>query len=268
MSRNIIIALIIGFVVIVAGVWLYDWVLGDTQEASGQVVATPLELAAEKPLSTDNVEVIPTEAEVATATQVSVAPSQAAESAPTESVSSGGLVIYQIDQNESQVSFNIFEELRGAPKDVIGATNQIAGEVAVDLSDLSTAQAGAIQINARTLVTDDDRRNQAIRNRILNTDQYEFITFTPTSISGLSGNAEPGQSFTFQMAGNLTVRDVTQPVVFEVSAQVESPDRLSGTATTVIERADYNLIVPDLPFIANVGDEVALQIDFVLIPIS
>jgi polyisoprenoid-binding protein YceI len=263
-SRNLIIGLVLVAVLVAGGIWLYDWVLGETEEASGPISAptlvlpTPTEVVVEPTEVPPTVEVEPTEA------PVSAADEPTGESAPAADALADSLVIYQITPGESQVRFNIFEELRGSPKDVIGASDQVAGEVALDLSDLSTAQVGVIQVNARTFVTDDDRRNQAIRNRILFTDQYEFITFTPTEVRGLSGSGEPGQSFSFQIAGDLTIRDITQPVVFEVSAVGESADRIVGTATTSISRADYNLIVPDVPFVANVSDEVTLEIDFVL----
>jgi polyisoprenoid-binding protein YceI len=200
------------------------------------------------------------------------APPTAEAPAPTEAVNepapdaqAGGVTIYQITQDESEVRFNIFEELRGSPKDVIGVSNQVAGEAAVDLSDLSATQVGVIQINARTLETDDSRRNQAIRNRILFTDQYEFITFTPTGIMNLDGSAEQGQTLTFQIEGDLTIRDVTQPVVFEVNATVESEGRIVGSASSSVTWADFGLSIPDVPMVANVGDDVALEMDFVLL---
>lgn len=263
--RSLFIGMIILAVIVVGGgIWLYDWVLGETQEASEQINAIPLEVSTTTPQSGDIATAAPVSEDAPIATPVVVEPPLSVEGQGAEGSSSLGLVIYRIVQEESQVRFNIYEELRGAPKDVIGTSTQIAGEVGVDLDDLSTAQVGVIQINARTLVTDDDRRNQAIRNRILNTDQYEYITFTPVEIIGLSGGAQPGQPYTFQIAGDLTVRDVTQPVIFGVSVLVESADRLTGSASTGISRADFNLIVPDLPFIANVSDEVILEIDFIL----
>jgi polyisoprenoid-binding protein YceI len=134
----------------------------------------------------------------------------------------------------------------------------------VDLADLSTAKMGPIQVNARTLSTDSDRRNSAIRNRILFSDQFEYITFTPTQITGLSGSAQPGQSYTFQMAGDLTIKDITRPVVFDVTVEVVSEAELKGSAQAKINRADFDLNVPSVPFVANVGEEFALLLDFVL----
>ena len=245
--KYIFIGILLVVIIVVGGIWLWNWVLGDTQAASGPITAIPVVTEA------TTVDPMPTEVPVETINEPVVEETQV-ESA---------LLVFQISQEESQASFNIFEELRGQPKDVIGTTNQMAGEIALDANDLSTAQVGAIQVNARTLVTDDDRRNQAIRNRILNTDNYEFITFTPTQISGLQGTAAVGQEFTFQIAGDLTIRDVTKPVVFDVTAQLVTEDKLIGSAVTTIQRGDFNIVIPSVPFVANVGEEITLEINFV-----
>ena len=270
-SRNWIIAgAVIVVVGLAAGFWLYNWVLGDTQAASGQISAIPLTIEA------TNTMVEPPATDVA-ATEVASSQAQATDplaaatpqpetNPQNKSVANPGAGprVFQINQDESQVQFSIYEELRGAPKTVIGVSNQVAGEAAVDFNDLSTAQLGVIQIDARTLKTDDNQRNRAIGNRILHTDQYEYITFTPTQIMGLNGSAVVGQSFTFQIAGNLTIQDVTQPIVFDATVLVEAPDRLSGTATTTIQRGDFNLVIPNVPFVANAGEDVTLEINFVL----
>jgi polyisoprenoid-binding protein YceI len=256
----IIAGVVLVIVALAGGIWLYDFVLGETEAASAPISAPTLEIATSAPIATIAPTLAPTEALPTATAPAEITPTQAS-AAPQ-----GSAVIYQISQDESQVRFNIYELLRGQPKDVIGASNQVAGQAAVDLNDLSTTQLGEILINARTLETDDSRRNQAIRNRILFTDQYEFISFKPTQISGLSGSAAPGQTFTFQVTGDLTIKDVTKPVTFDVTVAVESPERLAGSAQTTIALADFNLVVPDVPFVANVGETMALEINFVLKP--
>jgi polyisoprenoid-binding protein YceI len=266
MSKNVILIAAAALVVIAlaGGIWLYDWVLGETQAASAPLSAPTLEVAA-SPTSAPSATTPPTPAPTE-AQPIAANPPAAAQPVQVEPASQSEVMIYQISQDESQVRFTIFELLRGQPKDVIGVSNQVAGQVAVNLADLSTAQVGEIVINARTLQTDDSRRNQAIRNRILFTDQYEFITFKPTQISGLSGSAAPGQSFTFQVSGDLTIKDITKPITFDVSVNVESPERLVGSAKATLNRADFELVVPSVPFVANVGETIALEIDFVLTP--
>jgi polyisoprenoid-binding protein YceI len=234
---------------------LYNWVLGPTLAAGGQITAIPV-----LPAESTTVPAASTAAPAATRSGTDVP--EATEASPTSSDTSG-LTVLQIVSAQSEVRFILSEVLRGQPTTVIGATDQVAGEIAVNPSDLSTAQVGIIQVNARALATDNNQRNRAIRNRILNTDNYEFITFTPTEVIGLDGSAQPGDTFTFQLAGDLTIRDVTQPVVFEVTATVDSADQLSGTATTTVQRGDYSLNIPSVPQVADVSEAVQIELDFV-----
>ena len=174
-----------------------------------------------------------------------------------------GLTVYQIVPEQSKVSFTISEELNGSPNTVIGTTTLVAGQVALNPQDLSQTQVGAIQVDARGLATDSNRRNGAIRNFILNTNQYEYITFTPKTITALTGAGQASKPYTFQITGDLTIRDVTKSVTFDVTAQGTSQTQISGTAKATVNRADYNLTIPSVPSVANVGEQVVLQIDFV-----
>ncbi|MBX0329975.1 YceI family protein [Oscillochloris sp. ZM17-4] len=250
--RNLIIAAAV-IVLLAAGVgaWLYNAVLGDTEAASGPITAVPLAVIA------------PTEAPVA------AAPTEApAAAAPTEAPAAAApatteLTKFQIVQAESQASFTLDELLRGQPKTVVGTTDQVAGEIAVNPADLSSAQIGPITVNARTLATDSGMRDRAIKNFILSTDSYELITFAPTGITGLSGSGAPGTPYSFQIAGELTIRDTTVPVVFEATVTAESASRLSGTATTTVNRGDFGLEIPNVPSVANVSEQVQIEISFV-----
>lgn len=209
----------------------------------------------------------PDAAEVsAAADEAEVAEPNAAAEPATDSqevVASSSPIIFEIVPAESEVRFLIDEVLRGSPFTVVGTTDQVAGEFAVDANDLSIAQIGPILVNARTLATDDDFRNRAIKNRILTTDAYEFITFTPTEIVGLNGSGAAGESYDFQIAGDLTIRDVTQPVTFDASATAVSETRLEGSAATTIRYDDFGLVIPAARVVSAVADEVTLEIDFV-----
>jgi len=259
-------AAVLLLIAVSVGIWAYDFVLGEPEAASGPITAVPLAVNT----VTSAPQPIQSEATAAQATaalpQLSPEPTEGPVAEPTATrvaEAAAGLNIFEISQEQSEVRFSIFEELAGQPKTVVGASNQVAGQIAINLNDLSQTQVGVIQVNARTLLTNSNRRNNAIRNRILETDRYEFVTFTPKEIIGLSGSAQPGQSFTFQIAGDLTVRNITQPVMFEVTVQGESMSRITGSATTIIKRADFNLVIPSVPDVANVGEEVTLEIDFV-----
>lgn len=174
-----------------------------------------------------------------------------------------GPVIFQIDPAQSQVRFELDEDLRGSRITVVGTTDQVAGELAVDLSNPAATQVGVIQINARTLATDNNFRNRAIQNEILQTGAYEYITFTPTAVTGLPASVNIGDTVTFTIVGDLTIRDVSNQVTFTVQATAVSANQLSGTATAAVNRGDYGLQIPSVPNVANVEEEVELIITFV-----
>ena len=170
--------------------------------------------------------------------------------------------LYAIQSKASQASFVINEVLRGSPKTVVGTTDQVAGEIALDPSNISTAQFGTILIDARTLTTDDDHRNEAIKNQILNTDQNEYISFTPTSVSGLPDSLDVGEIYTFDVTGDLTIEGVTHPATFEGTLTRNEDGSLQGNASATINYADWGLSIPSVPIVASVDNQVALKLDF------
>ncbi|MCP5096748.1 MAG: YceI family protein [Chloroflexi bacterium] len=222
-------------------------VLQEPEEASAPIEAVPLEVEA-------------AETEVEAATDVSAEVIVEEES---EATSNDGLTVFSISQDSSNVRFELDEDLRGSRFTVVGETSQVAGEIAVDFADLSTTQVGTIQINARTLVTDNNFRNRALNNKILETGVFEFITFTPTAVNDLPDSVAIGDAVEFSVVGDLTIRDVTTEVTFVIEATAVSDTELSGIASTVITREAYGLQIPSVPNVANVEEEVELYIDFV-----
>lgn len=182
--------------------------------------------------------------------------------APSDSMGEGA---FKIDASSSKATFSIFEMLRGEPKTVIGTTNNISGEFVVDMDDLAMAKLGTIYINARTFTTDSSQRDNTTRRAILKTedDANEFITFKTMEIGGLPASAATGTEFTYAITGDLTISGITKSAVFTGSGTFNSENEFAGTASTTVKRSDFNLVVPSLPFLADVADEVPLTIEFV-----
>ncbi len=188
-------------------------------------------------------------------------PQQEAESESADMPAVGQT--FTIVAEESEARFIIEEELLGQPKTVIGATNAISGELMVDAANPAASAIGPIQIDAGTFVTDDNRRNGAIRRFILQTNQYQFITFNTTELIGLPEAVAVGDEVVFEINGDLTVRDITNPALFVITLQVVSETELRGSAATIVAREDYNLTIPQVPSVANVGTELIVEFDFV-----
>jgi polyisoprenoid-binding protein YceI len=228
--------------------------------ASGPLVAIPLAGSATATTAAQATAGVPSTsptADTATDAETDSATTSDAAALPSESVT------LQIVQGETEARFIIDEVLNNAPKTVVGTTDQVAGEIAIDPQDPTQTRVGVIQVNARDLTTDSEFRNRAIKNQILQTDQYEFVTFTPTKIVGLPQQGTVGQPYTFQIVGDLTIGAVTKPATFDVTASAVGQARLEGTATTTIAYADYGISIPQVRQVASVADQVRLELDFV-----
>jgi len=64
--------------------------------------------------------------------------------------------------------------------------------------------------------------------------------------------ANPGQIIPVKITGNLTIRDIVQPVTFDRTLTVKSDTELEGTAKTTITRAAFELTIPNVPNVPNV----------------
>lgn len=180
-----------------------------------------------------------------------------------------GATVFRIVPEESEVRFIVHEELFGQPKEVVGRTDQVAGDVLVNLSNPARSEVCTIRINVRTLVTDNEFRNRAIRGQILQSsqDEFEFTEFVPTSITGLPESVTIGTPVTFQITGQLRVRDIVNSVTFDATATLVSEERLEASATAMVTRSQYELTIPNAPGVANVSEEVGLEIDFVALAV-
>jgi polyisoprenoid-binding protein YceI len=169
---------------------------------------------------------------------------------------------FVIQPEASEARFYIDEVLRGEPKTVEGITQQVAGGVLIESLDPLSVTIQTVEIQSGGFVTDSNFRNRAISDAILQAGRFPAIVFTPTSIEGLPARGEPGETYTFEVTGDLMIRDIPQTVTFQVSLTADSADVISGTASTTINRTDYGLSIPSVPQVADVSEEVILEFDF------
>jgi polyisoprenoid-binding protein YceI len=164
----------------------------------------------------------------------------------------------------SEARFLIDEVLLGRDKTVVGVTPTVTGELTFDLADPQATMLGTVSIDARTFVTDDNRRNNAIRDRVLQAgrEPYRFITFAPTAIEGLPEAVQVGDTFALVIVGDLTIRGAVREVAFDAEVTVVADGELQGLARTEILYRDFDLSIPRVPIVARVEDEVVLELAF------
>lgn len=240
----------------VVGIFIFLQVIGGSGDPSAPISAPTLSLDPTQPGDSTPAATGITEAAVLAAQTLTPAPT-----AEPTLVSDPRL--FRIVPEESEVRF-IVDELMPLRNGLVGSTNQVAGDILVDLNQPSNSRIGAIRINLRTLRTDDSRRDQALRGEVLLSarPEYEFSDFVPTAISGLPDSVTVGQPINFQVTGEFPVRGVTRLLTFAVTATLVSETQLEGLGTTTINRADYGLLQSALAD-HGVSEEVKLEIEFV-----
>jgi polyisoprenoid-binding protein YceI len=183
------------------------------------------------------------------------------------STASSSQTVYKITPDNAEASFTLDEKLMGNQNTVVGKTKQIVGEILVDTANPANSKVGVIRISARDLKTDSNMRDGMMRRQILQSadDKFEFITFTPTSLTGLPATVKQGDTVNFKIAGDLTIRDITQPVTFDATATLNA-DSLVGSATTTVQRGPFKLEIPRVPSVTDVTEDVKLEIKFTATP--
>jgi polyisoprenoid-binding protein YceI len=190
-------------------------------------------------------------------------------SAPSLQVS-GTEKLFHILPEQSEVRFITNEVLMGQPKTVVGSTKEVAGDLAVDFDNPTNSRVGAIRINVKTLQTDNEFRNRALRGQILlaTRPEFEFVSFVPKRVTGLPSSISLGSKFTFQVVGDLTVRGTTHEVTFDAEVTPIDRAQVTGSAWATIHYGDFNITIPEAPGVANVSETVRLEISFAAVPAS
>lgn len=183
-----------------------------------------------------------------------------------------GLRTFVIVPEQSTVSYIADEEFFGdalgkygipvGKVDTIGRTQAIAGQLALNLDDLSSALgANHFTVQLNTLESDQSLRDGWLRDNGPRFDDYPEAMFVATAIEGAPDSYNDGDEVTFQLVGDLTIREITQPATFEVTARLAG-DTLTGTATTRILMSDFGIDPPDFIGTLTVADEVGIEVAF------
>jgi len=201
---------------------------------------------------------------VAEADSEATAPIEEEQSTVADASAAAGATTFAIVPEETEARFSIYELLMGQDKTVIGATRAVEGAITVDPADPRAVIISPIRIDASTLTTDSSRRDGAIRRWVLETNQadYQYILFTPIALDGVPERITVGDTFEFTVTGNLTIRDITNEETFTLAVTVISETELSGLGKTTLMRSDYELTIPSVPSVANVAEEVPVEIEF------
>ncbi len=215
----------------------------------------------------------PAPTQAATATGSYPAPQEAAQAAasptpypaPSGGGSASGGVTFTLVADKTTASYTVREQLakRDLPNDAVGTTQKVSGQIVLAADGSVDAKSSKITVDASTLQTDQSMRDNYVRRNILQTDQYKEITFVPTKVEGLANPLPTSGSVNFKLTGDLTIRNVTKPVTWDVNGTIDG-DTATGSATTSFQFADFELSQPQVPVVLSVVDKITLKLDLTL----
>ncbi|MFN3216971.1 MAG: YceI family protein [Acidimicrobiales bacterium] len=164
------------------------------------------------------------------------------------------------DSTGTFVGFRVAEELAGiGAVDAVGRTPVVSGTMTIDGSTLTAV---AIEADMSAITTDDSRRDGAVREA-LDTATHPTATFTLGAPVELGEAALAGEPIIVDAPGELTVKGVTQSVVFPLQAQYVG-DTIVVVGQLEVVFADYGVSVPTAPIVLSAEDRgpIELQLFF------
>jgi polyisoprenoid-binding protein YceI len=199
--------------------------------------------------------------------------SEPAEVESAEASAPGGVMAFSIVPEESTAAYIVREEffadalskygIGPGPNVVRGTTQAIEGQLTLDFDNLSSALGeNRFTVDMTTLTTDQNLRDQWIRTDGPRFNQYPVAEFVATDIQGAPAAYNAGDEVNFQLIGDLTIREITQRVTFDVTARLDN-NTLTGVAVTNGELTDFGIDPPDFFNTLTVANALEIEISFV-----
>ena len=160
----------------------------------------------------------------------------------------------------SQAGYRVKEVLFGQDTEAVGRTSDVSGELTIAGTTVTAAR---LVVDLTTVESDDDRRDNQFRGRIMDTDTHPEATFVLTEPIRLDALPADGETVTVSATGQFTIRGVTNPATFELTAR-RNGDAIEVNGSIPIAFVDYG--IPDASFgPAQVEDhgEIELLVTFV-----
>ena len=131
----------------------------------------------------------------------------------------------------SQAGYRVDEVLFGQSATAVGRTEDVTGEIEIAGNRVVD---GSFTVDMTTVQSDESRRDNQFRGRIMDVATYPTSTFELTSPIELASLPAEGQEVTVKATGRLTLRGTTKPVTFDLAAQRSgSSIRVAGTIPIV-----------------------------------
>lgn len=257
---------LLGLLIVAGGIWFVFFKDDAPDEVSNDAANTQLDadLAAEA----DEPEPAPEEVPVDEPDdEPAEEPVEPVDPAPVEGVDGVWIVNDEIGEFDfdtasgSFAGFRVAEELAVIGDGVaVGRSGGVTGSVRIADGSLTGAD---ITVDMNTIVSNESRREGAIR-RAVNASEFPTAVFVFSDAVDVSAIEVGGDAQSFTVGGELTVNGVTNPVTFEIEANVRDDGFGIITGNTEIVWEDFGVTPPSAPVVVSVADEGVVEFQLVV----
>ena len=154
----------------------------------------------------------------------------------------------------SQAGYRVPEILNGQSTEAVGRTTAVTGSLTIEGSAATVA---TFTVDMASVASDESRRDNQFRGRIMDVANHPTSTFELTSPIELRSIPEVGSRLSAEATGDLTLRGRTQSVTFDLQAE-RTATGFTVAGSIPIVFADYGIPDPSAGP-AQVGDEGELE---------
>jgi len=180
------------------------------------------------------------------------------EPTATATATSGGAATWQVAAgDETFVGYRVREEFASiGVADAVGRTGDVSGTAEIDDDSITAAD---LEADLTTLTSDEARRDDALRERGIETARFPRAEFRLTDPVDLSRRSQT-------VVGELTLHGETRPIDVEVRAQPLGGDTIELVGSAPIAFADFRIEPPNVAGVVTVEDQGTLEFKLRLRP--
>jgi polyisoprenoid-binding protein YceI len=138
----------------------------------------------------------------------------------------------------------------------VGRTRDVAGELGIEGTSITSL---TVEVDMSTLKSDDDRRDDQLRVRGLETDRYPTAQFVLTEAIPFDDEPQEGETVTAEAVGELTIHGVTREVTVPVEARWTG-DAIEVVAAFDVALSDHEIEAPTGFLVLSVDDQGTVEL--------
>jgi polyisoprenoid-binding protein YceI len=143
---------------------------------------------------------------------------------------------------ESQVGYRVKEVAFGQSKEAVGRTNRVTGTMTAAGTAVTAVD---LTVDMASVESDEDRRDNQFRGRIMDTGTHPTATFKLTEPLQLASVPAGTTPVTVKATGELTLRGTTKTVTFDLQAQRRG-DQIAVQGALPITFVDWGIPNPSI----------------------